>query len=514
MTRSSRLRGGRPALAGPDRAPAHADDASAEEAPGGAAHHEIPDDEPPVERAQVPLPPGAGWPALRSRPGHPEAGAEPTVDRSRLAPTADSPPTAPPEAADSRGSGARPAPRPGTALPAPSGARPPAGARVDTDEERRATPTGPTARRALPRTVFHGLQSASATVRPDQARPTAVPSSVEIEDPSEGAARPFDTGGGAGAAVGLPRMSDDAPGRAPAGGAHAWRGPTSAGPGADGAARSGRRRRPVVLIGAAAALAMAVVVGATTYSLVGGDDLSSNLGHSPALSEEEDGAAHTDAETAPGAAGGTTDQAPENPPDAAQDGAEGGAPDETPGGAPGETREEEPTRDPGSAFAPPGLQRGEREGGAELRQQGTPERVGTAGDLSLGDCLTAEAFADRSERTELVGCDEPFQAQVVAEMTLHLETFPGEDAMLRSAAESCSRLVDSDPPPGLAASGEPAMVALAPTAFSFGAGDRTILCVATTGSDDEWFEGSLLDEDSSAEGPGASGPHGGQGARD
>ncbi|MGC5629462.1 septum formation family protein [Georgenia sp. Z1344] len=509
-----------------------------------------PDDDLPVERAQVPLPPGAGWPALRTVPAagggaadgpqggtvdpaagrphvdaDPRAGAAAATDdapgdastRSRFAPTADSPPSAPPGVASRRGSGARPAPLPGTARPAPRGARTPSAADelrsladrpAAPDEDPQSTHTGPTARRALPRTVFHGLQPRTSRARPDQASPSAVPTSVEIDGPGESAARADDARGGAGAAVGLPRMSDDAPARTATGGAHAWRDAPPPGAPPSGRARPGspgRRRRTTRLLAAAAAFVVVAAVGWTTFASLGsGDDLSSNLGQAPAAPEATEAPA---APEAPGAADSEPDGAApapaeeESEEDAEEETELGGADSDADSGVDSDAdadggTEDEPTRAPGDPYAPPGIRRG---GGMELRPESRPERLGSSGDLEVGDCLTAAALADRSGMTVVVPCDEPFQVQVVGETTLAGDTWPGETAILRQSAETCSRIVDSEAPPGLADVGEVDVVALPPTAETFADGDRTILCAVTTTSDTEWFDGSLLDEDPAAD---------------
>lgn len=448
---------------------------SADDAPGPEPDPLVEDpdvaaDDVQVVKADVPLPPGGGWPVHRLWAGSDRAGADgPTraagantrgaASSRSFAPTADSPPAAPPSPRDRRGTGAHPSNDPGD--PRPAAAR---------------TGAGPTARRALPRTVFHGLQVDGARERrPDQARPTPPLTSVEIDSLDE-------TTAGAGRAVGLSVTPGHGPGSVGRPGPAAPGGPP---PGSRRPGGAGRRRRSTRLFAALGVVVVAGMIGYATFSALGPDASTS-------LSQEDVAPAAPPGTQAPG---GPDRPAPDEPGTQAPGES---APDES---APDESAEEAPTLvppppaydeiQPGEA---PTLGSDEEPEQDRLPARRPPAEELPAGSLGVGDCLTTEAFQERTAEAELVACDEPHGVQVVAELEVGTDSYPGSGVLRQQAVQRCESLAVTGLAAETVAGTALDVLAVTPTEESFDEGDRTILCVVAAGDEDDPLRGTLLED--------------------
>jgi hypothetical protein len=362
-----------------------------------------------------------------------------------FAPTADSPPSAPPSLADRQGSGARPAtnrqpivekrppadaapPDPATARPTPRALRAAAARRAAKDSDPHAPgrrmPEGPTARSALPRTAFHGLVGLTQVeeARPDLVPPADHPGSATID--LEPVHRTDDS------PIAITESGAPAPSRGPAvptrPGSYAGPGGPTRPPGRTSGRVTGRRRRrlqPLV----AAFVGLLVLGGAGVLAVDRwrtSDDDSSLLGQAddsptmlvgrasqaPPLEDSDDlpamapghgtsgGALSSDGywDAAPGdgqGGSGPDDTAPDD--SAPDDSAPGGtAPDDAaPGDTPGAAEQDErpsdaPTHQPPGAGALP-------DSGADQdanSDSGTSTLLPVT-DLTLGACVPGTQVA-------------------------------------------------------------------------------------------------------------------------
>ncbi|MGO1562637.1 MAG: hypothetical protein ACTHW7_12520, partial [Actinomycetaceae bacterium] len=349
-----------------------------------------------------------------------------------FAPTADSPPFAPPSLADRQGSGARPAtnrrpigekrppadaapPDPATARPTPRALRAAAARRAakesDPHAPGRRLPEGPTARSALPRTAFHGLVglAQAAETRPDLVPPADHPGSATID--LEPVHRADDS------PLAITESGAPAPSRGPAvptrpGGTAGPGGPTRP-PGRAGSGRvSGRRRRRLQSL-VAAFIGLLVLGGAGVLAVDRwrtSDDDSSLLGQSddsptmlvgrasqaPPLEDSEDLPAMAPGHGTSGGAlssDGYWDAAP-------GDGPGGSGPD---GVTPGDTAPDEPAPDdaaPGDAPADaPGSGEEDQQPSDEPTQQ--PPGAGALPDSGVDSDSDADASSDSGASTLL-----------------------------------------------------------------------------------------------------------------
>lgn len=115
----------------------------------------------------------------------------------------------------------------------------------------------------------------------------------------------------------------------------------------------------------------------------------------------------------------------------------------------------------------------------------TPGPV-AATELTPGDCITGLAIgaAERAriDSASVVSCTQPHELEVFATFDLDLvaleledEAYPGQQRVVDAADEGCEiRLGDL----GAAAAEAVGVITIWPTAQSWGAGDRTVACVA------------------------------------
>jgi hypothetical protein len=116
---------------------------------------------------------------------------------------------------------------------------------------------------------------------------------------------------------------------------------------------------------------------------------------------------------------------------------------------------------------------------------------GNVFELAVGDCFDDAAGDEEISDVPIVDCAEPHDNEVFHVFDLAEGDFPGEDALLQQAQDTCVPVFASYVGQDLASS-QLDVFPITPTAASWSGGDREIIC-ALYDADLAKLEGSMRD---------------------
>jgi hypothetical protein len=112
-----------------------------------------------------------------------------------------------------------------------------------------------------------------------------------------------------------------------------------------------------------------------------------------------------------------------------------------------------------------------------------PASAGVTGRLHSAQVVSGmcmESLGDAAGVVQVVPCDEPHRAEAVTAYTFTNDEWPGDSEAEREALDYCASQLAADGPLATASAGRD-WVAWVPSEATWEAGDRTALCIVTTG---------------------------------